>query len=296
VDGGFSVEIRDPKNKWIANVRSEENFDFRQISIGSELLVCYSAYAGNRDRIKIWKVHFPDFSMGNPSTSLHDRSFEDRQLRILKVDEQFIVGETENLELLALTLHFISSETLEGIRSLSVKSYRCPYDRGLLFQYRGNGIIRMMDVASGTFFNNVLLPFRKEDKKFVELISTWASTNSDLVVIGWKYSKRITSMLSHLSVYDLEAVKKRNSDPNSHLLYTLQFQIDIENFVMDETRIAFTGKDAKNKQSVTVLNFANFGFAEQKPSDLKEIPGTNEDVKMKIIYDSSFDPWSYMLN
>ena len=286
-NGSFSVEIRAPQNNWHVNVRNQENFDVRQIFFGSDLFVCYSAYAGNQDRIRIWRV-------GNPSTLLHDRTFEDRNMRILKVDEQFIVGETENLELFALTLHFISIETLEEIRSLSVKSHRCPYDRGLSFQYRGNGIIRMMDVASGIFFNNMLLPFRKEDKKFVEW--TCASTNSNRMVIGWKYSKKIAGILSHLSVYDLEAVKQPNSDPGSHLLYTLQFQFVIENFVMDETRIAFSGKDGKNKRSVTVLNFANFGSVERKPSDLEENPEDNEGVKMKIIYDSSFDPWSYMLN
>ena len=286
-NGDFPVEIRDPRNHWTINVMNEKNVGIRQICFGSELLVCYSAYAGNQDRIRIWRV-------GNPSTLLHDRTFEDRNMGILKVDEQFIVGETEDLELFALTLHFISIETLEEIRSLSVKSHRCPYDRGLLFQYRGNGIIRMMDVASGIFFNNMLLPFRKEDKIFVEW--TCASTNSNLMVIGWKYSKKIASILSHLSVYDLEAVKQPNSDPGSHLLYTLQFQFVIENFVMDETRIAFSGKDGKNKRSVTVLNFANFGSVERKPSDLEENPEDNEGVKMKIIYDSSFDPWSYMLN
>jgi hypothetical protein len=60
---------------------------------------------------------------------------------------------------------------------------------------------------------------------------------------------------------------------------------------MNESEIAFIGNYGKNNESVTVLNFANFGFAERKSS-----PEAQEDVKMKIIYDSSFDPWSYMLN
>ena len=37
-------------------------------------------------------------------------------------------------------------------------------------------------------------------------------------------------------------------------------------------------------QSVTVLKFANFGFAQRKPSDLKENPEANEDVEIKIIF------------
>ena len=106
-------------------------------------------------------------------------------------------------------------------------------------------------------------------------------------------------MLSCLSVYDLEAVKKRNSDPCSHLLYTLQFKFDIHSFVMDETRIALIGIHYKSKlgtdwkQSMMVLNFAN--FAERKSVDLKKNPQENEDFKMKIIYDPFFNPKTSLL-
>ena len=138
--------------------------------------------------------------------------------------------------------------------------FKCVYNQGLLFEYRGNGLVRILDVVSGTYFSDVRMPFRKEDNKFIKLLDTWVSSNSNVVVIGWKYSKDRYRRVSHLSVYDLGAVKNPNSDPRYHLLYTLQFQFDIEKFVMDETRIAFTGMDGKNKRSVTVLNSVNFGF------------------------------------
>jgi len=54
---------------------------------------------------------------------------------------------------------------------------------------------------------------------------------------------------------------------------------------MDDKLIAFNGRDHKDKQSAMLLNFANFSFAEQKSSDLKENLEVNEDVKMRIIYD-----------
>jgi hypothetical protein len=71
-----------------------------------------------------------------------------------------------------------------------------------------------------------------------------------------------------LSVYDLEAVKKPNAGPGSHLLYTLQFKFDIHSFVVNESEIAFCGDGSP--WCVTVLKFANFSFAEQKSSDLKK--------------------------
>jgi hypothetical protein len=107
------------------------------------------------------------------------------------------------------------------------------------------------------------------------------------MVIGWKYwNKKRSEMLYHLSVYDLEAVKNLNSDPNSHLLYTLQFQLDTDSFVMDESEIAFIGEDGKNHLFVTVLKFVNFGFVKRESSNLKEKNcEAKEDIKMEIIYD-----------
>jgi hypothetical protein len=130
----------------------------------------------------------------------------------------------------------------------------------------------------------------------------WVSANSKVMVIGWKYSKNCFKRVSHLSVYDLEAVKKRNSDPSSHLLYTLQFKFDIHSFVMNENEIAFSGEGGPLGWCVTVLKFANLGFAERKSSYLKENPEVEEDsdeeiVQMKvkkIIYDRvDFDDADY---
>ena len=274
------VEIRDPKNNWTVNVMNEDEnvFHFCQMSFGSKLLVQYYRLDCDRERMRIWKL-------GNPSILLHDRTCEDRNFEILKVDKQFIVARTYyHLKPMVDILYFISTETVDVFTSLSVL-HNCEYEynRGLLFQYRGGGIVRILDLISGTYFNDVKLPLRKEDKQFVESLYTWASTNSNVMVIGWKYvNKKTLETLHQFSVYDLEAVKKRNSNPGRLLLYTLQFQFDIDSFVMDDSRIAFNGNGGNCNRFVILLNF---DFVERESSDLKDNPEANEVIKVKIIYD-----------
>ena len=308
------VRVRDPKNQWTVNVGNAEENGFgnnyiRRIIFGSRLLVEYTRlYNNGTERMRIWK-------MGNSPTLIHDRTFENRNLKILKVDEQFIVAMVNNGwstdNPYSGAFYFFSTETLDEFTSLSVHNLKkCVYDRGLLFQSRGKrlspSIIRVLDIASGKYYNDVHLPFAPCSLGNEELfMDKWASSNSNAMVIGWKYwNMKKYATFSHLSVYDLEAVKNPNSDHGSHLLYTLQFQFDIRSFVMDETRIAFIGSHYRSMlgtgvKLMSVLNFANFNFAERKSSDLKKNPEDNEDFKMKIIYDPFFDPfidpWTFIL-
>ena len=272
------VEVRDPKNHWIIDVgNAQQNVYFRsQRSFGSGRLVelSYKTNCESNRIIRVWR-------MGNPPTLIHDRTFEDRFFEIHKVDEQFIVARTRSR--MSTILYFISTETLEEFRICVLIDCQWEYNRALLFQTRVNGVVRILDVASGTYFNDVRLPFRKEDGRYVEFMYSTASSNSIVMAIGWTYKKDHIWRVSHLSVYDLEAVKKVNSDPGSRLLYTLQFQFNIRSFVMNESVIALMGDDGKFNRLVTVLKFAN--FAERKSSDLKEKPEADENVKMKIIYD-----------
>ena len=161
--------------------------------------------------------------------------------------------------------------------------FECEYDQGLLFQYRGNGIVRVLDVASGTYVNDVRIPFHSKDKKFIKLLDTWACSNSKVIVVGWIYSKDSSTTVSHLSVYDLEAVKKVKSDPSCHPLYTLQFKFNAHSFVMNESEIAFSGSKGIDDWYVAVLKFANFSFAEQQSSDLKSNSEAHEDSKKRIV-------------
>ena len=275
LDSGKSeIEIVDPKNRWVVNVsdRRDEQGDFLDFKFVSKLLVTYyGCEVSDVERIRIWK-------MGNPPVLLHDHTCKFRNLYLVKVDEQFMV--LCNFT----TLYFISTETLEEFRTLSWEKhyYEWIYDRGLLFQsfHPFNGIIRIFDVASGTFFKDVCLPFRNNTEGSFEFMNGWASSNSSFVVIGWKDSTMFGTF-SHLSFYDLEAVKKPSSNRRCYL-YTLQFQFELPTFVMDESRIAFKGYDG-NHWNVTVLNFAD--LVEQKTSDLEDKPET----QMKIIFDPYVD-------
>lgn len=55
-----------------------------------------------------------------------------------------------------IALYFISTETLEVFQRMSVMcNCKYEYDRGLLLQSSGNGLARILVVASGTYFNVV---------------------------------------------------------------------------------------------------------------------------------------------
>jgi hypothetical protein len=105
--------------------------------------------------------------------------------------------------------------------------------------------------------------FRKEDGQSVQLLDKWAFSNSNFLVIGWKHSEKSSTEFSHLSVYDLDAIKNPNSSSDCHLLYTLKFQLDVEKFVMNENVIVFNGKHSNGKRYVTILNFANVRCSKQ---------------------------------
>ena len=120
----------------------------------------------------------------------------------------------------------------------------------------------------------------------VEFMDPWASSNSRLIVIGWRYSTTV-GKFSNFSFYDLEDAKKPSSDCRCYPLYTLQFQFNVWRFVMDESLIAFSGDNGG--RFVKVLNFTNFGPVERKTSDLQEKQETDEAVEIKIIFDPFVD-------
>jgi hypothetical protein len=99
--------------------------------------------------------------------------------------------------------------------------------------------------------------FTEESERTAELLDTWASSNSNFVVIGWKYWNTQT-YLFYLSVYDLNAIKK-NSDPDCHLLYTLDIQLDIDCFLANESQIVCYGRDYRNERKLIEINFVTIG-------------------------------------
>ena len=158
-----TVNISNPKFNWTIKIEDgdDEGFSVGEICSGSGLIVCESHSRNRGTRIEVWK-------MGNPPTLLRTRTCENRNLSIWKVDERFILAVICLREFnheKAITFFFISTETLEVLTSLSAMNYecnlyerwgiissdiqstlmkfRCVYDQGLLFQYRGNGLVRI---------------------------------------------------------------------------------------------------------------------------------------------------------
>ena len=159
-------------------------------------------------------------------------------------------------------------------------------------------IIHILDVASGTFFSDVCLPFRNETRQSVKLMYHWASSNSKFIVIGWKsYDSSAILNFSYLSFYDLEAVKKPSSDRRCYL-YTFQFQFELRSFVVDESRIVSKGIHGNDDWNVMVLDFAD--FVERKTTNLEDSDLEDSDLEdkpeteMKIIFDPFVD--SYLLD
>ena len=265
-----NLEIANRKTRCVVNVwdgLDEEEKKSLCYKFGSKLLVTYCYFQGSDSkgiRIRIWKIE-------NPPVLVHDRLCKYDEL--VKMDDQFIVFSS------AGTSCFISAENFEEFRTVTWRDYcREKYDRGLLFRSTypddGSGIIRIFDVTSGTFFNDVRLPIRNNTRQSVELMTYWASSNSRFVVIGWTTSSSGIFKFSNLSFYDLEAVKKPSSDRSCYL-YTLQIQcpnsiLEFDEykhlrFLMDESRIVFNGIHGDEENNVTVLDFADFN--EPKTSD-----------------------------
>jgi hypothetical protein len=148
--------------------------------------------------------------MRNPPTLLRTRTCEDRLWTILKVDERFIVAVSHLRELnpeKAVTLFFISTETLGLFTSLSAMNYEgylCERTHNSFSQSKKINEIQM-PLRSGSvllipwqwdrskFVNCQLLriTFRSRNTKFIKLLDTWTCSNSNVMVIGWKYVKHL---------------------------------------------------------------------------------------------------------
>jgi len=274
-----TVAIHEPSRSWEIDIwaEDEEQHVYRPTSSRGKLVFCYST-STDQERLRVWQM---DRRQEHPSkieekpTLIHDRSRESGHLRIEGADENFImtVGRSgrSGISTLYLTSHF--TDALIDVRALTVwKCQEFRYDRGLLFQNRGLGIVRILDVASGVHFNEVRLPLEREsDRSLVSMPRAWASSNENVIVIGWHYvSLKTQSVQSILSVYSREAVVQQQHQPHHSIsfcvypIYNLRLatDMDIEDFEMDETRIAVIGvkRCRKNgKRIVSVLHFTGTG-------------------------------------
>jgi hypothetical protein len=181
----------------------------------------------------------------------------------ITIDRQFIViksyvsKEPEDDQLVA---HFISTETLVTRKSLTVDAQLAVYDKGLLYVLH-NGHARIYDVSSGTFIRD--LPLRSERLKNVDSERFLVSANSKYVAIYYVHRYPIRNELSSesmLRIYDLEALKNPDADPNSLLLTKIENQSNgVSKMTMNETRIIFYSKlleDCDYKHEVFELDFS----------------------------------------
>ena len=177
--------------------------------------------------------------------------------REFQVDEQFILHRTiksypERQRLMyRSTCHLISTGIVHDTaleRSLSVRSQLWPrYDRGLLFLRNRNQLIRILDVASGTYLHDINMG----KCRWIEDIKA----NSNYVVI-------IAD--SNLYVYSLQAL--RNPLPGDALVFKIKYCHDLYSLTVDETQIVFQD----GIQGLT--QFFDFGSFDEKPMSTLAAP------------------------
>jgi hypothetical protein len=144
---------------------------------------------------------------------------------LLQVDEQFIAVKTCSDENAGTrTCNFISMKTLQVERSLSSRDTCLQYDGGYLFVSKTKNLVRILDVASGTFLRDI----RVEPSKYGYTGYTYLA-NSNYVVIADFESK--------LHIYDLKCLKETDAVPTHLLLTTIDLECKMEGITMNETRI-----------------------------------------------------------
>jgi hypothetical protein len=138
----------------------------------------------------------------------------------LQVDGHFIAVSARK-EDARTTINFISQKSFQVERSLSFSSScfeKSFYDGGYLFLMNNDFLVRILDVASGTFLREI----RMEPSIFNNVINIRA--NSNYVVIAATESERWNWLArggpSELFIYDLNCLKETDGVP-THLLTTI---------------------------------------------------------------------------
>ena len=213
--GMVTVEIHEPTTDCIMNLSEEsgDGYIHHPTHYTGRRLFCYSSHEGLPGRLRIWKLENNTLISTHDSTRMRCGGF-----KMVAVDEKFLLG-TFRFSIFSVngeSLHFFYPETFEQVRMLGVcLTTAYIYERGLLFLRREKakttGYVRIMDVASGTWFNNgVRSPLRTKANEFLAMESSKSiSFNSSVIVIAWEYRDpgERSLVLTNFSVYDLEVVK-----------------------------------------------------------------------------------------
>ena len=197
---------------------------------GRNLLVCVHKIAEHEHLLSVWRLdkslnltHIKDVSIGEYIPRVCDDS--------LQIDEHFIAVHVPN-EHKAMTFNFISLNTFQVERSLTCFYEMSFYDGGYVFLMNSDCLVRILDVASGTFLHDI----RMKPSSFDYMITR---VNSNYVVIA---AVEINSEMdsggkTKLSVFDLKCLKETDVVPTHLLLTTIDLKCEVKRMAMNETRI-----------------------------------------------------------
>jgi hypothetical protein len=225
---GIRIQLIDVTTGNVINEMKLER-DVIGFHFGRNLLVFVSQIAEDEHLLSVWSVnhdlnltHMKDLPIGD-----YDRYV----CHSLEVDEHFIAVRAPN-EDTSTTFTFISQQTFQVERSLSF-SLSCPvksfYDGSYLFLMNNDFLVRMLNVASGTFLREI----RIEPSSFDNVINI--RVNSNYVVIAAAQSKWPWD--SKLYVYDLKCLKETDAAPTHLLLNSIELPCKVLAMVMNEIHI-----------------------------------------------------------
>ena len=188
---------------------------------GRNRIVFVSQIAEREHLFSVWKVessvnltHMKNVTIGE---NIPRYSFEDW----LRVDEQFIAVKTPGFQDKGPTYYFLSLKTFQVERSLSGYFKESFCDGGYLFLMNNDCLVRILDVASGTFLHDIRVE----------------PASIDYVVMA-----RSNGNHSTLYVYDLKCLKETDTVPSHLLLTTIDLECQVKKMLMNETRIACLSK------------------------------------------------------
>jgi F-box-like len=217
------IKLTDSKTDKIINEVKLER-DVLIWHVNSNLLVFVSVIADHEHLLSVWRIensvnlnHIKDVIIGDYEGSL-------------QVDEQFIAIKTdgsENAE--TKTYNFISMKTFQVERSVSPIAVYSDYDKGYLFLLEDEHLVRILEVASGTFLRDICM-----EPSCMPLKICTINSNYVVLLTGNGYH-------SMLYVYDLNSLKENNVVPTHFLLTSMEIQFQVKKMGMNENKIVCVG-------------------------------------------------------
>ena len=232
----------------------ELNLSYKPVTCcyGSTLLGANSFVEEGDRHLTIWKMeNISDIAL------VKEWTFQ-TSIYLQSIDEHFIVFEEVpsyfgGCHTWKRTIHFMSTKTFEIERSFSQRHRQYKYEKGLLFFIAGRGVIRIIDVASGTYLHTL------RHKRLTNSVVRKApviciKANTKYLVIG--DNTGYMSNRQSISVYDLEKIKNPSANPKSLLVYKFHAAFHIDDLSVTETQIVYLGYEEMTYSSfIVVMDF-----------------------------------------